>query len=96
MFDESSAYAEVSAKIEHRQIGQQFSGRIHYWFADAAFLSSFRTSEIDYLIWYSPYKKIDLMDGQQVTLPRVVVYNIRKMDIDDIVYNEDFMMSVEV
>ncbi len=36
------------------------------------------------------------MDGQQVTLPRVVVYNIRKMDIDDIVYNEDFMMSVEV
>lgn len=96
VFDESSAYAEVSEIREHRRIGQQFSGRIHYWFADAAFLSSFRTSEIDYLIWYSPYKKIDLMDGQQVTLPRVVVYNIRKMDIDDIVYNEDFMMSVEV
>lgn len=72
------------------------SGAVHWWFMDAAFLSVFCESDIDYLIWYAPYKLIEFAGTKRVELPRAVVYNVKEMNVNAVTYHADLMESVEV
>lgn len=93
--DESSAYMEPLQKIENPIRGQLNCGRVHVFFNDSAFIKVIKDSDIDYLVWFAPYKKIDFL-GKGLELPKVVVYNIQELPQEQLEYNEDCMMSVEV
>lgn len=96
VFDESSAYMERTTDVKSHRAGQVVSGAVHWWFMDAAFLSVFRESDIDYLIWYAPYKLIEFAGAKRVELPRAVVYNVKEMNVNAVTYHADLMESVEV
>lgn len=95
VFDESSAYMETPYKSSNPVQGQLNCGRVHFFFNDSAFIRVIKDSDIDYLVWFAPYKKIDFL-GKGLELPKVVVYNIQELPQEQLEYNEDCMMSVEV
>jgi len=68
---------------------------VHVWFNDSAFIKVLQDSDIDYLVWFTPYKLIEFL-GKGLELPRAVVYNIKELPQGQFEYNEDRMMSVEV
>lgn len=69
----------------------------HLWWCDSEFVKAFQSSEIDYLIWFTPYKHCEMYDqfGNAVTLPTISVIDT-KMIIDAINYDESLMESVEI
>lgn len=95
VFDESSAYMEPLRKTNNPVKGQLHCGRVHVWFNDSAFIKVLKDSDIDYLVWFTPYKMIEFW-GKGLELPRGVVYNIKELPQEQFEYNEDCMMSVEV
>ena len=95
VFDESSAYMEPLRKTNNPVKGQLHCGRVHVWFNDSAFIKVLKDSDIDYLVWFTPYKMIEFL-GKGLELPRAVVYNIKELPHEQFEYNEDCMMSVEV
>lgn len=95
VFDESSAYVEPLRKTKNPVKGQLQCGRVHFWFSDSAFIKVLQDSDIDYLVWFTPYKLIEFL-GKGLELPRVVVYNIIELPQEQFEYNENCMMSVEV
>lgn len=95
VFDESSAYMEPLRKTNNPVKGQLHCGRVHVWFNDSAFIKVLKDSDIDYLVWFTPYKMIEFL-GKGLELPRAVVYNIKELPREQFEYNEDCMMSVEV
>ena len=44
--------------------------------------------------WYAPYKYAESIYGL-VELPKVVVYDLKNIDIETINYNENLMVSTE-
>lgn len=96
VLDESSAYMERTSDVKSHRVGQVVSVNVHWWFMDSAFLSIFRDSDIDYLIWYAPYKLIEFAGPKRVELPRAVVYNVKEMNVNAVTYHADLMESVEV
>ncbi len=93
VFDESSAYFEASVpKIANLPIGQ---GRPHLYMFDKAFTEVFINAEgLDYLIWVTPYKRIDFL-GEGMVLPMACVYKIGEALPEQIIYSTDKMVSVE-
>ncbi|MCH5345165.1 MAG: hypothetical protein J1E64_14120 [Acetatifactor sp.] len=93
VMDESSAYLKVS---QHKVATQQYRAddminRIpHFWFMDNNFLCSFENSNIDYLIWYTPFKLINF------DLPKVCVFDIHNMPEQRIAYDSKYIISAEV
>ena len=78
VFDESSAYMEPLRKTNNPVKGQLHCGRVHVWFNDSAFIKVLKDSDIDYLVWFTPYKMIEFL-GKGLELPRAVVYNIKEL-----------------
>ena len=95
VFDESSAYMEPLRKTNNPVKGQLHCGKVHVWFNDSAFIKVLKDSDIDYLVWFTPYKMIEFL-GKGLELPRAVVYNIKELPQEQFEYNENCMMSVEV
>lgn len=96
IFDESSAYCEsVSASKTAFFLGKEIQAYRHCHFLDSAFLKSFIHSEIDYLIWFSPYKYIETTDGRIFTEPTICIYNTRYAILNAIHYPESKMISYE-
>lgn len=95
VFDESSAYMEPLRKTNNPVKGQLHCGRVYVWFNDSAFIKVLKDSDIDYLVWFTPYKMIEFL-GKGLELPRAVVYNIKELPQEQFEYNENCMMSVEV
>ena len=69
-------------------------GYCHYWFEDRAFLKAVCDSEIDYIIWYTPFKLARLAEGGIVDLPKVVVFKAKEQ-VGTIDYDVEKMSSVE-
>ena len=97
VFDESSQYMQTTQKIEQPKIGLSVMAMPHLWWCDSEFVKAFQSSEIDYLIWFTPYKHCEMYDqfGNAVTLPTISVIDT-KMIIDAINYDESLMESVEI
>ncbi len=97
VFDESSAYVQVNDKeLINRGMrpGEAFDCQIHPWFIDKRFVDAFRNADIDYLIWYSPFKHIDLQ--HPIRIPSVCVYDLKKWNgkyIQD--FSEEYIISSE-
>lgn len=99
VFDESSAYFEAVNPEQIMRKGEVIQGRPHWWMLDEAFISVIIDSQIDYLIWYTPYKHSQVFDqaGKQLLLPEATVIKISDCaKIPTIAYNADRMESVEL
>ena len=95
VFDESSGYLEKEDYAITRKVGQAVSRKIHYWFLDERFVNILKESEVDYFIWYSPYKHY--IGLKEDLLPKVCVYDVKRIDNNILRrYNESKMESVEI
>ena len=96
--DESSMYV----KLENGYSKKTFSSKrdiaieqLHKWWLDEAFMNSIVNSEIDFLIWATPYKQLLLEDGIDSELPGVCIFDIKNMKIRTEIYKERRMVSTE-
>lgn len=95
--DESSAYIEAEnvPKIICEEMA--IAGRLHIWFWDKLFMQAFANSDIDYLIWYAPFKLYRNCVGDRIDFPQVAVFDtkflIEKVGFDYVI---DKMVSSEV
>lgn len=97
VFDESSAYCETVKKyLGEKKKGLVFNGWPHIPFVDREFLKIMDNSEIDYLIWFTPYKLIRLEGDKIFNLPKAAIYSRESMDFQYLTYDYDLMVSVEV
>lgn len=71
--DESEAYYEVQERTEIK-----LKARVHFWFYDNAFMQVLKNTNVDTVIWFSPYKVLE-RDG--INFPDVVVINPRLIDV---------------
>lgn len=95
IFDESSAYFENENKKTIKKIGDNVKGKIHYWFLDKEFVDVIINANIDYLIWYSPYKHYIGTNDEMI--PRICIYDVKKLKTDILLkYDESKMDSVEI
>ena len=96
VFDESTAYLRVDDK-ELAQRGpiplEKFWGVPQCFFADARFMEVFRGADIDFLIWFAPYKMIH---GRKRQLPKIVVFDMKKYKFQPLIdYPLEYMVSSE-
>ena len=96
VLDESTAYTLVDdPEVARRGLkpGEPFIAKPIFYFLDNRFIDVFRNSDIDYLIWYAPYK---MFHGCPVQLPRVCVFDVKKYNYNDCMdYPEKFIVSAE-
>lgn len=98
--DESSAYAQAEEDISEKKLfeGCMLNAVPHLYFLDKAFIDVIRDSNIDYFIWFTPFKKHRALKNgsESPQLPRAVILNVKDLFIDDIKYSTQKMFSVEV
>lgn len=98
VFDESSAYFEADHPIDFKKQvhqGNILSGRPHLFFADEDFIDVFVNRGIDYLLWYTPYKRYEGL-SPQVTFPTLCVFDLSQKDFLRIKYDKEKMPSAEI
>lgn len=95
VMDESSAYFKICNKYIKPEKGKTIEGEPHYFFFDKKFIEAIKRTQIDYLIWYAPFKLLQTDNGI-LNLPKAVIYDIFKIDIDEIEYDQSDMYSSEV
>ena len=73
-------------------------GRPHLVFQDKRFVSEFINSELDYLLFYSPYNYFETIE-EHLQLPQLIVFDVKHMkdnkDFTIIDYDETRMISNE-
>lgn len=98
IFDESSPYFETLDPHTIGQIGKIQSGKPHWWFIDNAFMRTLKNSDVDYLVWFTPYKHCDMfsLTGDRMELPKATVMNIESISDSFVDYDSSKMMSSEL
>ena len=92
ILDESSAYFEAEQRRDEIIYEVPIKGYPHLWLLDQAFTNVFMGSDIDYVIWFAPYKQEHLFCD--IMLPEVVVYNTKE-HLESRNYKIDNMISCE-
>lgn len=80
VFDESSAYSQPVNPAEINKthsVGDSALVRPHLHYLDIDFVKTIKESGADILIWFAPYKKIDVGNGETYSLPCITVYDIK-------------------
>ena len=95
VFDESSPYIE---KINESDIldapGQIIKAYPHLWWADKNIMNILKESNVDYVIWFTPFKHFDSLE--KVELPKVVIFDVKKYPYEKLKeYNLNKMESLE-
>jgi hypothetical protein len=99
VFDESSAYCQVlnRARAEEPMYqGKCTTGSLHFHWADKAFLDGLIGSDVDYLVWHTPYKLVQLETGNLLPIPRTCVFDLKNAEAELHDYDETLMVSSEV
>ena len=101
VFDESSEYVQVYSESLARQgvkQGQAFEiAKKHAHYIDKDFVDCFLNTDIDYLIWFAPYKcQFDENGYVYKDMPIITIYDVKNLcGIDFEKYDFQYMMSVE-
>lgn len=95
VFDESSPYVE---KINENDIlgepGQIIKAYPHLWWADRNIMNVLKGSNVDYVIWFTPFKHFNSLE--KVELPKVIILDVKEYPYDDLKkYNLKKMESLE-
>lgn len=98
IMDESSAYFKaqnINDAMKERKVGERVLGEPHFHFMDENFIKVFENLDIDYLVWYTPFKLINSLIGK-LDLPEVCMFDIKKTIMRRKKYNADYMVSTEI
>lgn len=99
--DESSAYGQAEEDISKINFSNSsvLKAKPHVGFIDKAFLDVIRNSEIDYFIWFTPFKKYGTFtkEARLPELPKAVILNVSDLVTDyvDLEYSPRKMFSLE-
>lgn len=97
VFDESTPYLYVQDKNLVKRgpkAGQMVQGQLHQFFFDSNFLDIIRKMDVDYLVWFAPYKHVRTMIGLE--LPKVIVFDVKRYNYNDVIkYDLDYIMPAE-
>jgi len=94
VFDESSGYFESDVAHDEYHRGTTYRGRLHYWFLDDEFLKVFDNSDIDCLIWLTPYKYAECIP-LGFKLPEVSIFFTKMGFPNRQKYHRERMMPAE-
>lgn len=98
IFDESTAYfqsySEVNRQYQHTP-NEVWFGNPHLYYADPAFLNTFIDQGIDYLIWFTPYKRI-ISNCDEANIPQICIFDLSQKNFVFKKYHETKMESTEV
>ena len=94
IFDESCGYFEAESIPKEIKKGMLCRGRPHLWPMDENFVNVFYGSDVDCVIWFTPYKYAEsrFIPGG---LPRVSVFFKSEGKWETIQYDESHMMPAE-
>ena len=92
IYDESSAYFESACEVPEQYIVAP--GRPHLFMVDKAFVEVFQKADIDYVIWFTPYKRIKCLE-EGFSLPKACVYKVGEPLSAEHTYNVEKMVSVD-
>lgn len=97
IMDESSGYVQATDKRLARRgtkHGESFLFEPYNQFLDRRFVASFMNADIDYLIWYAPYKRFD--SNLPTPPPSVCVYDVKRINPNELIdYPEEMIISTE-
>ena len=86
IMDESEEYIEVETESianEKGYVGKNMHGKRHYPFLDEDFINPLIGSDIDFLVWYMPYKLIEISKSEFADpLPKVCIIDVKKIKTD--------------
>jgi len=85
----------MEENLKKKQVDGMILGRLHFHFWDKNFIRAFENSDIDYLIWYTPFKLINSSVGK-LDLLKVCVFDIKESVKQSIKYDENYMISAEI
>lgn len=71
VLDESTPYFESLGSF-----GPANAGRIHWWFADSAFVNAIMESNVDCFVWLTPYKRAQALGVGDVPLPKMTIIDV--------------------
>ena len=95
--DRSSPYFEnLDSNFEKFTAPNQCKfGLPHFWWNDYNFLECVEDSDIDYLIWFTPYKHFDSLE--KIELPKIIVCDLSKLPFKCLKkYDEKMIESLEI
>ncbi|MDB7994362.1 hypothetical protein PND92_11415 [Faecalicoccus pleomorphus] len=97
VLDESSGYVQCENEDKKRALIENQNGeaRVHNCFLDFDFIQTLKDSDLDYLIWFCPYK---WWSNNKVDLPRVSVLSVSRINLIEPYlqkYDSNLMVSTE-
>lgn len=98
VLDESTDYCMIRDKDKVKcgvLPGERLFGQMHQFYLDKRFINVFKSADIDYLIWFTPFKMTD-SDRGIIDEPHISVYGIKDINEEILMdYSEDYMISTE-
>ena len=99
IFDESTAYAEAINldDVKRKRVkGCITAAKPHFFCSDKKFVNLIKESIVDYVVWYAPWKMLQIDNGNVFPLPKCAIYDVKNLaDKDLIEYNHSMMFSSE-
>ena len=97
VLDESSGYVQCENEDKKRAFinNQNGEARVHNCFLDFDFIQTLKDSDLDYLIWFCPYK---WWSTNEAVLPQVAILNINRINFIESSlkkYDSNLMISTE-
>lgn len=94
IFDESSPYMKLIDCEAPQKPGDLMHGDLHQWWRDSNMLNVIKDSNIDYLIWMTPYKLFNSIEKVRYQLG--MIYEVSKIDFNNLMrYEMDELVSME-
>ena len=95
ILDESSPYVKCFDDNRPSKIGEIICGQPHTWWFDKNMMDCLINSDIDYIIWMTPYKHFNSI--QKFELPKATIIDIKSIDLNEMAhYNPSDMQSLEM
>lgn len=99
IFDESSMYSQCVYEKSEVYLNKIETGMPHFWYEDEKFFTCLKNSDIDYIIWYTPYKLFRAIVNGKINilnLPKAVVFGKDYYTYEHYKYKEELMISTEI
>ena len=84
---------ESDRKIEK---GHTYLSRAHCHWLDSEMIRTIKNCGADFFVWYKPHNSFESPFGVNDDFPKVIIFDIEKMDYETVEYDENKMMSSEI
>ena len=78
IFDEAAGYIQIVDKTVEVRPGAEARGIPHLHFRDRNLVECFMNADVDYIIWFTPYKNIP---GNKNIYPLISVFDMKRQEI---------------